>query len=111
MCNFKSWYFDDNGYVIECMDCNHLRICFGSILLTLEKEAYRFFYDLVSYKKESHLSMHNANTKCIVQATHCKSVQFILNEKELNELYAMLQLADTEMTIQQILDLFSDNNA
>ena len=111
MCNFKSWHFDDNGYVIECMECSYLRVCFSSTLLTLNKEDYSAFYDLVCWKKESHISMHDENTKCIVLATPCKSVQIILTEKELNDLYHMLQQADTEIRTQQLLDLFSAENS
>lgn len=107
MCNFKSWHFDDNGYVVECMECSYLRVCFSSSLLTLNKENYQAFFDLVCRKKESHISMHDENTKCIVLATPSKSIQILLSEKELNELYYMLQQADTEIKTQQLLDLFS----
>lgn len=106
MCNFKSWYFDDNGYVIECAECNHLRVCFGSAMLTLNRADYRAFYDLVCWKKETHLPVVDQHTKCIVIATPCKSVQIILSEQELNDLYEMLQHADVEMKTQQLLDLF-----
>lgn len=107
MCNFKSWYFDDDGYVIECMECSYLRVCFNSTVLTLRKENYHAFYDLVCCKKESHVSMYDENTKGIILATLSKSVQIILNEKELNGLYLMLQHSDTEIKAQQLLDLFS----
>jgi hypothetical protein len=107
MCDFKSWYFDDNGYVIECMECSYLRVCFSSTMLTLKPADYRAFYDLVCWKKETHMPVCDANTKCIVLATSCKSVQVILSEKELTELYDMLQNADVEIRTQELLDLFN----
>jgi hypothetical protein len=110
MCHFKSWYFDDNGYVIECTECSCLRVCFGSTMLNLQKENYYAFYNLVCTKKETHIPMHDENTKCIVLVTPSRSVQIILNEKELNDLYYMLQHADTEIKTQQLLNLFSAEN-
>lgn len=107
MCHFKSWYFDDDGYVIECTSCEHLRVCFGSTMLTLTHADFRAFYDLVCWKKESHLPSCDENTKSIVIATPCRSVQIILSERELNDLYDMLQQADTEMQTQQLIDLFN----
>jgi hypothetical protein len=107
MCNFKSWYFDDNGYVIECMECNYLRVCFSSTMLTLKPADYRAFYDLVCWKKETHIPVQDENTKCIVLATSCKSVQIILSEKELCDVYDMLQHADVEIRTQGLLDLFN----
>lgn len=110
MCNFKSWFFDDNGYVIECKECNYLRVCFGNTMLTLTKRDYHSFSDLVFWKKESHVSMQDIDTKCIVLATPCKSVQMILSERELIQLYEMLQHADIEIRTQQLLDLFNESD-
>lgn len=106
MCNFKSWYFDDSGYVIECIDCAHIRVCFASTVLTLSAPDFKAFFDLVCRKKESHVSLCEEHTKSIVLATPCKYVQIILSEHELNEVYDMLQQADTEMKTQGLLDLF-----
>lgn len=92
------------------MECSCLRVCFSSTMLTLHKENYRAFYDLVCWKKETHISMHDENAKCIVLTTPSKSVQIILNEKELNDLYLMLQHADTEIKTQQLLSMFSTGN-
>jgi hypothetical protein len=107
MCNFKSWYFDDDGYVIECMECNYLRVCFSNTMLTLQPQDYQAFYDLVCWKKETHLSVHDENTKCIVLATPCRSVQIILSGRELSDLYNMLEHADVEIRTQQLLNIFN----
>lgn len=106
MCHFKSWYFDDNGYVIECAECAHLRVCFGNTMLTLNAADFRAFYDVICWKKESHVTVCDEHTKSIVIATPCRSVQIILSEKELTELYLMLEQADTERRTEELLELF-----
>jgi hypothetical protein len=107
MCNFKSWYFDEGGYIIQCSQCNSFRVCFGSTMLTLSENDYQAFFDLVCYKTETHVSMCEKQTKCIVLPTPCKAINIILNEIELQALYTMLQEADTEIKTQQLVDLFN----
>lgn len=107
MCQFTSWYFDDNGYVIECKDCAHFRVCFGNVVLTLDHAAFKALFAWVCLRKETHTSLCDVHTKSILIATPCSSIQLMLSECELNELYNMLQQADTEMRIQQLLDLFN----
>lgn len=111
MCNFKNWYYDDNGYVVQCLACNFYRMGFGSTLLTLTEKDYQFFFKLVCNTKEAHIAMHDVGIKCILLPTPCKSIHIMLNETELNELYSMMQEADIEMKTQQLLDLFSTGNS
>ncbi|MFL9482398.1 DUF6686 family protein [Chitinophagaceae bacterium LWZ2-11] len=106
MCDFKSWYFDDKGYIIQCMDCKNFQVCFGTTMLTLSEHNYQAFADLVFYKKETHVPMNNDTAKCVILATPCKTIHSILTEPELTELYNMLQDADTEMKAEQLIQLF-----
>jgi hypothetical protein len=107
MCNFKNWYFDKTGYVIQCADCNFFKIGFGSILLSMAEKDYRAFFKLVGFTKETHISMVDVHTKCVLLATPGKSVHIILNETELNDLHTMLEEVDIEIKTQSLLDLFS----
>jgi hypothetical protein len=107
MCNFQSWYFDEAGYIVQCVQCNHFRLCFGSTMLSLSQNDYQAFFELVCYKTETHVSMCEKETKCIVLPTTSKAISIILNEIELHALYNMLQDADTEIKTQELIALFN----
>ena len=107
MCQFKHWFFDDSGYVVQCEECSYFQLSFGTTMLTLNNNNYKAFVDLVSSKKEDHVSMSDKNTKCVVLATPCSSIHTILTENELDRLHNMLQEADTEMKTQHLLAMFN----
>jgi hypothetical protein len=107
MCNFQSWYFDDNGYVVECKDCNHYQVCFGTTLLTLNEKNYQVFVENLFITKENYCHVNNANLKCVVLPTPASCVSSILTQYELDNLYNMLQEVDTEKKTVQLLQLFN----
>lgn len=107
MCQFKHWFFDDNGYVVQCEACGYFQLSFGTTMLTLNNSNYKAFVDMVSTKKEDHIPMTDKNIKCVVLSTPSNCIHTILTENELDKLYHMLQEADTEMKTQQMLSLFN----
>ncbi len=107
MCNFKSWYFDDNGYVVQCQVCNHYQLSFGTTILTLDDKNYHIFASLVFATKENNVAVNNATIKCVVLPTPSSCVSTILTQHELDNLYNMLQEVDTEMKAEQLLSLFN----
>lgn len=107
MCQFKHWFFDESGYVVQCEKCDYFQVSFGTTILTLDTNNYKTFVELVTVKKHNHISMNNPNTKCIIMPTPCSSINTILSEAELDTLYHMLCEADTEMQTQQLISLFN----
>lgn len=108
MCHFKSWYIDENGYVVKCQRCQYLQICFGTLMITLNEQDYQIFTELVSRKKEDHVPMHDPNIRCVVLPTPSGVVHAIVSERELGQLHKMLQEADNEMKVQQLIGLFEN---
>lgn len=107
MCQFLNWYADDDGYVIQCKECMHFQVSFGTTMLTLSEEQYQTFVSIVAYKKQEVIPMQDSSCKCIVLPTPSNSVSIILSEKELNFLYNMTQSADNELKTNQLLSLFN----
>jgi hypothetical protein len=106
MCHFKTWYFDDNGYVVSCEHCNHFQVCYGTTLLTLGPRDYQTLVRMVAEKKDDHIAMHDANVRCVVLPTPCRTIHSFLSERELSQLHHMLQEADNEIKAQEMLRLF-----
>lgn len=107
MCQFLNWYADEDGYVIQCKDCMHFQLSFGTTMLTLSEEQYQTFVAIVAYKKQELVPMQDSDCKCIVVPTPSNSVNIILSEKELTFLYDMTQAADNELKTNQLLSLFN----
>lgn len=106
MCHFKSWYLDENGYIVKCEKCNYYQVCFGTLMLTLSDGDYQAFVELVGRKKEEHIPMDDSNIKCVILPTPSGLIHAILCERELDQLHRMLQEADNEMRVQQLMGLF-----
>lgn len=110
MCYFKSWYYDEGGYIIQCEDCKHFQVSFGTSMLTLDERQYQTFTRMVCLKKEEHAAMQNTDCKCIILPTPSSSVHTILSEKELMHLYEMVQAADIEIKTDHMISLFGAEN-
>lgn len=108
MCQFSNWYADEDGYVIQCKECMHFQVSFGTTMLTLNEAQYQTFVSIVACKKQELDPMHDPNCKCIVLPTPSGAVNIILSEKELNFLYNMTQAADNELKTSQLLGLFNE---
>jgi len=110
MCHFKSWYLDENGYIVKCERCHYFQVCFGTLMLTLSETDYQTFVELVSRKKEDHIPMQDPNIRCVILPTPSGVIHGILSEKELDHLYNMLQEVDNEMKAQQLIGLFENTD-
>ncbi|PVD49567.1 hypothetical protein DC498_24555 [Terrimonas sp.] len=106
MCQFTNWYADEDGYVIQCKECMHFQVSFGTIMLTLDEQQYQTFVAIVAAKKQALVPMQDCNCKCIILPTPSSAVNIVLSEKELNFLFDMTQAADNELKASQLLSLF-----
>jgi len=107
MCKFKSWYFDDNGYVLQCQTCSRYQVSYGTTMLTLNNNDFHNFTSIVFKTKENNPPVNNATIKCVVLPTPSSCVSSILTQYELDNLYYMLQEVDTEMKVEHLLGLFN----
>ncbi|HVV05955.1 MAG TPA: hypothetical protein VHC96_17105 [Puia sp.] len=106
MCLFKTWFFDEHGYVVSCEHCNHFQICFGTTMLTLNPSDYEVLVRIVAQKKEDHVTMPDPNVRCVILPTPCRTIHSYLSERELFLLHHMLQEADNEIKTQEMISLF-----
>lgn len=107
MCRFKSWFQDEGGYVIQCEDCRHFQVSFGTTMLTLDEHQFQHFNCLVQSKKECHVLMQDPDCKCIILPTTSELVHIIVSEREFAHISDMLQVVDTEMKAEALIKLFA----
>lgn len=107
MCQFKRWYADEHGYVIECRDCKHFQVCFGTTLLTLDENHFQAFMGLIRHRKENHYPLNETDTRNIVIPTPCNTIHALLSGRELDQLDNMLEEADNERRSRELLELFT----
>ncbi|RAJ06572.1 hypothetical protein LX64_01699 [Chitinophaga skermanii] len=106
MCEFNHWYYEDDGYVVQCIHCGTFQIGFESTLLTLSHSEYAAFKRMVDANVLNLKPACEAHRKSIVLPTPSYHVHLMLSENELLSLHNMLELTDTAMQTVAMLKLF-----
>src|SRR5262245_2092725 len=96
MCKWKTFYAGGEGYVVQCEECQYVQLGFGTAMLTLTREDFGVFVDLVAQRWAVHVPAGH-DRKCIMLPTPVPFYKVLLTEDELHDLDRMLQLADSEM--------------
>lgn len=113
MCHYKTLYYDNNcGYIIHCMECDHIQIGYGNILITFHIGDFGSFRQWLRHVENSQTIPEDSSEyhiKSIVVPTPCEGLKLLLSAKELVEFNHMLDTADTELQSLALIKLF--NNA
>jgi hypothetical protein len=105
MCNLKTRYAGKEGYILQCADCRHMQLGFGTTMLNLSPVDFKALSDLVAYRMDN-LVTFGDDKKAILLPTPSAFCQMLLTERELQTLNHMLQCADNEMRAEALLQLF-----
>ena len=105
-CEFQSFYFADDGYVVYCKNCGHYQVAFMCICLTLTKEDYAAFRKLVAMHHNQPDYSFSECCKNIIIKTPAEGISFILTKNETKRLNEILEEADTEEKTLALLHLF-----
>lgn len=105
-CDFQSLYYGQDGYVVRCKECGHYQLAFVSTLITCSKADFRVLCEQVSYKAAQSYPHINKDAKIIMITTPCPDVHLILTPTELLRLNKVLEEADTEKKVQELMCLF-----
>lgn len=106
-CHYQSLYYNDDGYVVRCKDCNHYQIAFSSTMLTLNDAEFKAFCNQVKNKCcEADFSLAK-NSKSVVLQTPSHCICIILTRNEALRFYEILEEADNEARALSLLNLFN----
>lgn len=107
MCEFQSFYFGDDGYVVRCKECNHYQLAYTSTMLTLTECDFQALYKLVKYKcAEADYSL-SAHSKTVIIQTPAQGVCIFLTRLETVRFSEILEEADNESKAQTLMSLFN----
>jgi len=82
---------------------------FGNFAVTLSRQDFADFFDLIKKNTAEQLLSSDLYNKTIVIPTPCEGIKILLSPKELNELFLMLDTADTELRSQELISLFGSH--
>jgi len=105
MCEFRSLYYGDDGYVVQCKDCNYYQLAFGSTMLSVSPKDFETLSDVVKNKYNEIDLDFAENSRNIVIPTPSYGICMLLTKEEANRFHEILEAADTEGKVQQIMAL------
>lgn len=106
MCEPRILYSNDDGYVAYCGNCGYLQLAFGILLISLSGCNFNTLMDMVKAVCPGEDAGQQSNRKDIIIPTPTQEVSMILTGSEALRLLAILEKADDEMKMVQLLDLF-----
>lgn len=110
MCQYQTLYHDnEKGYIIHCLYCNNIQLGFGNIAITFCKEEFFRFQQAIS-RVHAGLERGQADSplKNITLPTPCDGINLLLSPRELSQLDHMLDMAETELRSQELIELFKE---
>ncbi|MGJ7031091.1 DUF6686 family protein [Niabella hirudinis] len=106
MCNFKTLCYAPDGYLIVCNECRHFQLAFQTTLLTMTARDLQVFHTLVKENREYNPPETHTGRKNIYIPTPLEGHGIILNGKELEALYQLLETAEVNFKAECLLNLF-----
>lgn len=107
MCNYQTLFHDDNtGYVVRCAECEKIQMGYGNLMITFSTEDFTSFrWWLKKIKDDVHPSQRET-VRSIVIPTPCEGMKLLLSLRELRDFDSMLEEADSELQILEMMKLF-----
>jgi len=107
MCNYQVWFHDEHsGYVVECKHCKKMQLCFGNMLIDMDRRDFNNFYEYISGVQKEKQLIIDRRKKSVVLVTPCTAISFILTINELDGLCRMIDYVDTEIKTSALMDMF-----
>lgn len=103
MCKFKFLAHHTIGYVVQCRQCNHIQIAFGTTLLNLKPDLYDGFRLQVKSVYSTSQCNGFKHQKQFYLDTNCSCSMMILNRSELEDLQALLSESKFNLEVSELL--------
>lgn len=109
MCQYQTLYYDNKvGYVVRCPDCDQFQLGYGTVIMNLCHEDFtNFFKKVKSYAIELENKEQLSSIKSIAIPTASLGFNLFVSEREMQELFQMLDQADTEYQVQFLTTFLS----
>lgn len=111
MCQHEVLSQNKNGYVIRCKQCSNYQIGFGTSVITYSPEQFEILQEEIFLQKKQNEFIKDKYQKSIIIPSFSRSVQFVVNYKELSRLIDLLEEASCMLKFKEMLnpDIFSNH--
>lgn len=109
MCDFNTLSSDENGFILRCRQCGYYQVGFAGMMLSLNMEDYEKFCRLIEHLNGRPVAEDKWRSRHIVIPTPYYGVNLLLCKHEIDELQLLLSTAETELVVQSMMALFTDN--
>ena len=108
MCNIKTLYHSEKGYIVQRRKCAHFQVAFGTVVFTLTQEQLNDFYETINdyYDTYKHWAFHEEKVVRIPTALSSLVLALCVNELEL--IRTMISKAYVEIEMEKVF-AFNEN--
>ncbi|MGQ3014134.1 MAG: DUF6686 family protein [Flavobacteriales bacterium] len=103
MCRYKILHHNEDGYAVKCNECGHIKVCYKTVVLTLDEEMFYAFRDAVEHNYESHRDRICPHQRRIHISTADPSVSMVFCLTDLERLIQMLDEAHMSLEIEKLI--------
>ncbi|MBE7441744.1 MAG: hypothetical protein KF732_06545 [Flavobacteriales bacterium] len=103
MCNYKILTENNNGFIVQCLACEHIQLGFGTSLINFSEEDYFDFHLQVRDFLKRKIKISNRKEKCIYLNTYSENSKMVLSYNELMMLTELLTEASNLLIVKNLL--------
>lgn len=103
MCNYKILTENSGGFIVQCLDCEHIQLGFGTSLINFSEEDYFDFHLQARDLLKRTNKVKNKKEKCIYLNTFSGNSRMVLSKNELIMLSEMLTTASNMLVVFNLL--------
>lgn len=107
MCNYKTLFKNEHGYVVKCNHCLQLHVAFGTTLLAFSEDQFFEFSKMVTESYNTYQFVCCRKEKRVQLPTAIGSVMLVFSINELDQFRDLLQNGGEVLRHDQ---LFQFNN-
>ncbi len=102
MCSFKFLHQCSEGCVLQCSQCEGIKVMFGTVSIALTQQQFYEFNDIITAYYEDN-KLQPENCRCIYIPTTAKAIHLLFNIKELKALMQLLEEAYLTLEVNKLV--------
>ena len=107
-CTYQTLSFDDRfGYIVICERCRRLQLGLGCAQFQFDELEFRSFSETVREIYKDSATQVSSERATIVLSSSSPSISLHLSTPEVEILHCMIEEADTTLTANSLISLFS----
>lgn len=103
MCKYKVLHHNEDGYIVRCNECRHIKVCYKTLVLTLDEAVFYEFREVIMRNYESHRHRICPQQRRIHISTADPSVCMVFCLLDLERLMDMLDEAHMSLEIEKLI--------